>query len=84
MMNIISRSDAPAAVIMGIGFLGFGLMMFFRPCNVRANFDRFANNWKEGSWHPCKMPDWGLRLAGLMVLGGATLFFYIAYIGLTR
>jgi hypothetical protein len=30
------------------------------------------------------MPDWGLRLAGLIVIAGATLFFYISYLALHR
>jgi hypothetical protein len=69
---------------MGLGFFAFGLTMILRPANVRANFDRFANSWKEDSWHPYKMPFWGLRLAGLVMIGVATLFFDIAYIGLSR
>ena len=39
--------------------------MILRPGYVRANLDRFADSWKQGSWHPYKMPDWGLRLAGM-------------------
>jgi len=69
---------------MGTGFLVFGLTMIFRPRSVRENFDRFADSWKRGSWHPYRMPDWGLRLAGLIAIGGATLFFYIAYIAFGR
>lgn len=83
-MNSVSRSDAPVAVVMGVGFLAFGLIMILRPSNVRASFQRFADSWKEGSWHPYRMPDWGLRLAGLLVIAGATLFFYIAYLGFSR
>ena len=83
-MTLVARSDAPAALVTGVGFLAFGLTMVLRPANVRANFDRFANNWKEDSWHPYKMPFWGLRLAGVAMMGVATLFFYIAYAGLSR
>jgi hypothetical protein len=83
-MTPVARSDAPAALVMGLGFLAFGLTMILRPANVRANFDRFAKSWKEYSWHPYKMPFWGLRLAGVVMMGVATLFFYIAYIGLSR
>jgi hypothetical protein len=79
-MNV-SASDAPAALIMGAGFLAFGLTMILRPAFVRANFDRFADSWKQGSWHPYKMPFWGLRLAGGIVVAVAVLFFYIAYAG---
>jgi hypothetical protein len=80
-MITVSRSDAQAAVVMGVGFLTFGLIMMLRPSNVRANLQRFADSWKEGSWHPYKMPVWGLRLAGLLVLAGAMLLFYVAYLG---
>ena len=76
----LNPHDAPAAIVMGVGFFAFGLMMILRPANVRQNFDRFADRWKEGAWHPYKMPSWGLRLAGACVLGVATLFFYIAYV----
>jgi hypothetical protein len=69
---------------MGAGFLGFGLTMILRPGHVRANFDRFADSWKPGGWHPYKMPEWGMRLAGVIVIAGATLFFYIAYVVLCR
>ena len=83
-MTFVARSDAPAALVMGLGFFAFGLTVILRPGNVRANFDKFANSWKEGSWHPYKMPSWGLRLAGGIMMGVATLFFYIAYAGLTH
>lgn len=83
-MTTVSRSDAATAVVMGVGFLAFGLTMIFRPGNVRANFDRFADSWKKGSWHPYRMPDWGLRSAGALVIAGAMLFLYIAYVGFTR
>jgi len=70
---------------MGAGFLAFGLTMILRPGYVRANLVRFADSWKPGSsWHPYKMPDWGLRLAGVIGIAGATLFFYIVYVALRR
>ncbi|MGO9402454.1 MAG: hypothetical protein ACLPVW_03165 [Terriglobales bacterium] len=81
-MPNIGPSDAPAAVVMGAGFLAFGLTMMLRPGNVRANFDRFADSWRQGSWHPYKMPLWGLRVTGVIGIAGATLFFYIAYVAL--
>ena len=65
---------------MGVGFLAFGLMMLLRPRNVRANLDRVANNWKQGGWHPYKMPPSALRLVGAVVVVIATLFFYIAFV----
>jgi len=69
---------------MGIGFLAFGLTMIFRPESVRTNFDRFADYWKQRSWHPYKLADWGLRLAGIAMILGAALFFQIAYIAFRR
>ena len=33
---------------MGTGFMAFGLTMILRPGSVRANFDRFADYWKQG------------------------------------
>jgi hypothetical protein len=80
----MSPSDTLAALVMGAGFLAFRLAMILRPSYVRANLDRFADSWKPGSWHPYKMPDWGLRLAGVIGIAGATLFFYIAYLALHR
>jgi hypothetical protein len=80
----MSRNDAPAALVMGIGFLAFGLTMILQPDNVRANFDRFADSWKPGSWHPYRMPSWALRLAGAIAIAVATLFFYIAFVAFNR
>jgi hypothetical protein len=79
-MHSVSPSDGPAALVMGAGFMAFALTMILRPGSVRANFDRFADYWKQGSWHPYKMPLWGLRLAGVAMMAVATLFFYIAYV----
>jgi hypothetical protein len=83
-MPNIGPRDAPAALVMGSGFLVFGLTMILRPGNVGVNFDRFADKWNQGSWHPYKMPLWGLRLTGMVGIAGATLFFYIAYVALHR
>lgn len=77
-------SDAPAAVVMGAGFFASGLTMVLRPGNVRESFDRFADSWRHDSWHPYKVPLWGLRVTGLIGIAGAILFFYIAYVGLHR
>lgn len=74
--------DGPTALFMGAGFLAFGLTMILRPSAVRARMDHFADSWKQGGWHPYKMPDWGLRLAGLVAISCASLFFYIAYLAL--
>jgi hypothetical protein len=65
---------------MGAGFMAFSLTMIVRPDGVSANMNRFADYWKKGSWHPYKMPLWGLRLAGVAMMAVATLFFYIAYL----
>jgi hypothetical protein len=83
-MTNISSNDAPALLVMGAGFLAFGLTMILRPGYVRANFDRFADSWRQDSWHPYKMPFWGLRLAGVAILTVASLFFYIAYVSYVR
>jgi hypothetical protein len=64
---------------MGIGFFAFGLTMILRPDSAKANFDRFADRWKQGSWHPYKMPVWGLRLTGTAMILGAVLFLRFLY-----
>ena len=42
-MPSMAPSDAPTALVMGAGFLTFGLTMILRPGYVRANLDRFAD-----------------------------------------
>jgi len=69
---------------MGVGFFAFGLTMILRPDRVRENCDRFADYWSKGSWHPYKMPLWGLRSAGVLMILVSALFFQIAYIGFRR
>ncbi len=70
---------------MALFFLGFGLFAFLRPQKLRAAMDNFADAWKEGSWHPYKLPISALRyLVGGVGIAGASLFFYIAYVGFTR
>jgi hypothetical protein len=69
---------------MGCFFLLFGSTMFFFPCGVRSCMDRFADAWREGSWHPYKMPFWALRAAGAMVIVIAVLFFWIARMAFSR
>jgi hypothetical protein len=54
-----AHKDAPAALVMGGGFLAFGLTMILRPGKVRGKMDGFADSWKQASWHPYKMPDRG-------------------------
>ena len=84
-MQNMSRNEAPAALVMGIGFLAFGLTMILQPDNVRANFDRFADSWKPGSSASAtRMPSWALRLAGAIAIAVATLFFYIAFVAFNR
>jgi len=79
-MRAVTPRDGPAALVMGLGLFAFGLTMILSPERVRANFDRFADYWKQGSWHPYKMPHWGLRVAGVAIVAVAGLFFQIAYI----
>lgn len=83
-MYATTPSDAPAAVVMGVGFFAFGLTMILRPDCVRANFDRFADYWKKGSWHPYNMPHWAVRAAGIVIVAIAALFFQIAYTALRQ
>ena len=79
-------SDAPAALVMGAGMLGFGLTMILRPGNVRAPFDRLADSWKQGSWHPYKMPFWALCAWQVWLLAtvASLFFYYIAYVAWHR
>ena len=83
--TIPSRSDAPAALVMAALFLSFGLFAILRPEKLRAAMDNFANSWKQGSWHPYRMPAPVLRfVVGGAGIGGPALFLYIAYVGLSR
>ena len=75
---------APLVVLMGAALFAFGLTTILRPSYVRASMDRFADSWHQGGWHPCKMADGGLRLAGGVVVVAAVLFFYAAYLALHR
>jgi hypothetical protein len=84
-VTIPSRSDAPAALVMAALFLTFGLFAILRPRKLRTAMDNFANSWKQGSWHPYRMPTPVLRfVVGGAGIGGAALFLYIAYVGLSR
>lgn len=68
----VTASDVPAALVMGLAFFAFGLAMILRPdCIIRANFDCFADFWKQGSWRPYKMRHWGLRAAGVVIVAAA-------------
>ena len=79
------RGDAPAALLMASFFLAFGLFAFLRPDKLRMAMDRFADGWKQGSWHPYKMPLQVLRYGvGSVGIAGSALFFYIAYVAFTR
>lgn len=83
--TIPSRGDAPAALIMAALFLSFGLFAILRPEKLRAAMDNIANTWKQGTWHPYRMPIPVVRLVvGGVGIGGAALFIYIAYVGLSR
>jgi hypothetical protein len=55
-VTIPSRSEAPAALAMAVLFLGFGMFAVLHPDKLRAAMDNFANSWKQGSWHPYRMP----------------------------
>jgi hypothetical protein len=90
-MNSVSPSVAPAAVVMGAAFLALGLSMILQPGHIRKGLDRLGEalvesanlmSGRQHSWHPCEMSDRGLGLAGVIVIAGATLFFYTAYLAL--
>ena len=79
------HGDAPIALMMASLFLAFGLFAFLFPHKLRSAMDSFSDSFKEGSWHPYKMPTPVLRyLVGSVGLAGASLFFYIAYVALIR
>jgi uncharacterized protein YjeT (DUF2065 family) len=80
----LTSKAAPAAIIMGLGFLAFGLIMILQPEKVKANFDRLADSWKQGSWHPYRMPFCALRMTGALVVAIGALFLYIAYASMSR
>lgn len=83
--TIPSRADGPAALLMTGLFFSFGMFAILRPEKLRAVMDNFANSWKQGSWHPYRMPLSIIRLVvGGAGIGGAALFSYITYIALTR
>ena len=92
-MNSVSPRDATAAFVMAAIFLPLGLSMILQPRLMRETLDRLGEavvesanrmNWRQQSWHPCEISDRGLRLAGVIVIAGATLFLYIAYLGIAR
>ncbi len=75
------RSDAPAALLMAVFFLSFGVFAILRPEKLQTAMDTFANSWKSYSWHPYRMRLPVLRvLVGSVGLAGAALFAYIAYV----
>ena len=80
-----NRSDVPALFAMAAFFFGFGLFAIWRPAARRNAMDKFANTWKQGSWHPYKIPLLLLRVvAGGTGIVGAALFVYIAFTMLRR
>jgi hypothetical protein len=86
MYNAIgNRSDAPTLFAMAAFFFSFGLFAILRPAALRNAMDNFANAWKEGAWHPYKMPLSLLRVvAGGTGMLCAALFMYIALTMLRR
>jgi hypothetical protein len=83
--TIPSRSDAPAAIVMAALFLSFGVFAILLPEKLRTTMDNLTNFWKQGSWHPYRMPLPVLRfVVGGAGIGWAALFLYIAYVGLSR
>ena len=83
--TVPSRADGPAALVMAVLFLCFGLFAIMRPERLRTAMGNFANSWKRANWHAYRMPLPVLRLvAGAVGIGGAALFLYIGYVALTR
>ena len=50
-----NRSDVPALFAMA-AFFSFGLFAILRTAALRNAMDKFANTWRQGSWHPYKIP----------------------------
>lgn len=85
MYAIGNRSDVPARFAMAAFYCSFGLFAILRPAALRNAMDNFANAWKQGSWHPYKMPLPLLRaVVGGTGMLGAALFVYIAFTILSR
>ena len=83
--HVPRRADAPAAMLMAVLFLTFGVFTILRPEKLRTAMDTFANSWRRDSWHPYRMPLPLLRVVvGTVGIAGSALFFYMAYLGLTR
>ena len=83
--EIGNRSDVPALFAMAALYFSFGMFAILRPATLRNAMDNFANAWKQGSWHPYKMPIPVLRVAvGGTGMIGAALFVYIAFTILKR
>ena len=83
--NVPNRSDVPVLLFMAVVYLAFGLFAILKPEALRSAMDRIADSWKEGSWHPYKMPPPVLRIVvGATGIIGAVLLVYIAYIAHSR
>jgi len=79
------RSDVPNLFLMAAIYLAFGLFAILKPDTLRSFMDKFANSWKEGSWHPYKMPRPVLQIVvGGIGIGVSALFVYFAYLALSR
>ena len=66
-------------------FLSFGLFAILRPEKLKTAMDNLANAWKQGSWHPYRMPLPVLRfVVGGAGIGGGALFLYITHVSLSR
>jgi hypothetical protein len=60
--------DAIILVVFGLAWLGFGLFMLLRP-------DMALHNTQ---WPWTRLPRWGMRLVGLVVLFGAGWMLYLS------
>ncbi len=79
------KPEVIPAVAMSVAFFAFGVLGIVWPDRLRKAMDNFADSWKDGSWHPYRMPIPALRiLVGGVGIGGALLFVRIAYLAALR
>jgi len=78
-----SRGDASAALLAAVILLSLGLFAISEPDQLRTAMDNLVNVLNRGTWHPYRMPISVLRIVvGIIGIGGASFFIYIAYLGL--
>ena len=79
------KPEVVPASVMSVAFFAFGVLGAVWPDRLRNAMGNFADDWKEGSWHPYRMPIPALRIvAGGVGIGGGLLFVRIAYLAALR